>query len=196
VPGDLKETEAEYFKPTLVNENNQVVGLSDYYCHDVKGILSYMKENAESIDTMNFLEGNVIISWNNFEISDPAQIIVEFYDEFEIETATLDGTSGAVVGQSTSGWTGTGRTPTVISSDGIFSGTMEVIEERWTSQVDGTSKVTEIHNFFGYISTEDRSAYFCDLLANPIPSDLAGLTAENFQDNCPVHYYECLPSSP
>ena len=40
LPGDLQKTEVAYIKPTLVNEENQVVGLSDYYCHDVDGILS------------------------------------------------------------------------------------------------------------------------------------------------------------
>ena len=196
LPGDLQETEVAYFKPTLVNENNQVVGLSDYYCHDVDGILSSVKKDSELIDTRNYLEGNVIISWYKYHTSEPAQIVVEYFDEFQLEFATTDGASGNITGWTTSGWSGTGLTMTEIEPDGTFSGRIGVIEERWESGSDVVTKVTEIHNFFAYISKEDGSAYFCDLLPNPIPSDLTALTADNFQNYCQFHYYECQPSSP
>ena len=196
LPGDLQKTEVAYIKPTLVNEENQVIGLSDYYCHDVDGFLSSVKKDSELIKTRNFLEGNVIISWYNYNKPELGQINVEYFDEFQLEFATTDGASGNIVSWTTSGWSGTGSTTTEIEQDGTFSGSIEVTEERWESGSDVVTKVTEIHNFFGYISKEDGSAYFCDLLPNPIPSDLTALTADNFQNYCQFHYYECQPSSP
>jgi hypothetical protein len=182
---------------TMVNEDMQVQGLelfegARWTCRDVDGVVSELVRSHTGIDTDIVRKAELDLTMTYRD--DKTGLNIWYKDDFAMDSAVVNGVTGEIVAWNSHTWSGTGQlSGSRVNSRGTFSGSMTVMETRQgTYPKTVTSQVEEIHNLFGLIPSEDyRRAYLCDLRANTIPDDLAGLTAENFQQRCIFDYYEC-----